>query len=359
MADKISCSCTWGRGNINHNFSQYSRNRQEHIDPNKTSQNIILKEINPKNVEKKFNEIFADDVAEYNKNQKRKDRQIKSYYQKVLNDKKIKAPFREVIFQVGNKEDAKDPIKKEKMVNALISFYNEFEKNYPRLKVLGAVIHMDEATPHMHIDVVPYAENNKKGLKHKVSFEKAIEQMGFEPEISDVNETSKKPLIFNGFRNHSMQLLESILNDEGMQRDIKHNNKKHLEPAEYREKMAIEDLKKQPEIQEKAINELGQDSQIRQEAYNRTTDEFKKRAEKLQQDNDQLNEKNKYLQGIKKSYSLVLKTLNTLSQIPVINKIIDFLIEKDPYINGDLEDVGELDLNSQKKLLEDEEEDER
>ncbi len=46
----------------------------------------------------------------------------------------------------------------------------------------------------------------------------------------------KKPLLFNGFRNHSMKLLENILNNEALEREIKHNTKKHIEPAEYREK---------------------------------------------------------------------------------------------------------------------------
>lgn len=130
------------------------------------------------------------------------------------------------------------------MTNSLIKFYFKFEKYYPKMKILGAVIHLDEATPHLHIDVVPYADGGKNGLKHKVSFEKAIEQMGFKAEESKINKSIKKPLLFNGFRNHSMKLLENILNSEALEREVKHNTNKHIEPNEYREKMAIEDLKK-------------------------------------------------------------------------------------------------------------------
>lgn len=142
------------------------------------------------------------------------------------------------------------------MIRTLKKFYEEFESNYPRLKVIGAVIHLDEATPHLHIDIIPYAEGGKKGLRHKVSFEKAIEQMGFTPEESLVNKEKKNPLIFNGFRNHSMKLLEYLMNNENLERDIKHNTEKHLEVKAFKEKMAIEDLKKSPEIIEKAKNEL-------------------------------------------------------------------------------------------------------
>ena len=254
--DKISCSCTWGDGNINHNFNKKSRSRQEHIDKSRINDNIILKAISEKTIEQEFNKIFAEDVEEYNKKQTRNDRKIVSYYQKVKNDKKIRAPFREVIYQVGNKDNSKDPEIRERMVNVLIKFYDEFENNYPRLKIIGGVIHLDEACPHLHLDVVPYAEGNKKGMKHKVSFEKSIEQMGFEPEQSEINKDEKAPLIFNGFRNHSMRLLEELLNGVGMQRDILHNTEKHLSVKQFKEKMAIEDLKKSPEIQEKALKFL-------------------------------------------------------------------------------------------------------
>ena len=254
--EKISCSCTWGDGNLNHNFNEYSRSRQEHIDNTKIKDNIILKEISNKTIEKEFNKIFENDIKEYNEKQTRNDRKIQSYYQKVLNDKKIRAPFREVIYQVGNKDNSKDPIVREKMIKTLKNFYEEFEKNYPKLKIIGAVIHLDESTPHLHIDVVPYADGSKKGLKHKVSFEKAIEQMGFVPEQSEVNKSDKDPLIFNGFRNHSMRLLEDLMNNESLQRDIKFNTEKHLSVKAFKEKKAIEELKKLPEIQEKAKNEI-------------------------------------------------------------------------------------------------------
>lgn len=296
-----------GNGNIKHNLNKNSRQSQKHIDNKRIDDNIVLKDINPKNIEEEFNKIFFEDIQEYNAKQKRKDRQITNYYQKCLNDKKIKAPFREVIYQVGNREDAKDPVKKEKMTRSLIKFYNEFEKNYTKMKILGAVIHLDEATPHLHIDVVPYADGGKNGLKHKVSFEKAIEQMGFEAEQSQINKSTKNPLIFNGFRNHSMKLLENILNNEALQRDIKHNVKKHIEPNEYREKMAIEDLKKDENIQEKAkkeilteiINEMTEleKNDIIIKEQNQTIDLLYYENKELKKENTNLKNKNNIFKG--------------------------------------------------------------
>ena len=193
------------------------------------------------------------------------------------------------------------------MTRSLIKFYNEFEKNYTKMKILGAVIHLDEATPHLHIDVVPYADGGKNGLKHKVSFEKAIEQMGFEAEQSQINKSTKNPLIFNGFRNHSMKLLENILNNEALQRDIKHNVKKHIEPNEYREKMAIEDLKKDENIQEKAkkeilteiINEMTEleKNDIIIKEQNQTIDLLYYENKELKKENTNLKNKNNIFKG--------------------------------------------------------------
>ena len=210
-----------------------------------------------------------------------------------MNDKKITAPFREVIYQVGNKEDAKNPILKEKMIRTLKRFYEQFEEHYPRLKVIGAVIHLDEATPHLHLDVVPYAEGGKKGLKHKVSFEKAIEQMGFNPEESLVNKEKKNPLIFNGFRNHSVKLLEDLLNGEELIRDIKNNTEKHLEVKAFKEKrQAIEELKKSPAIIEAALDETLEKMNNKQDLKNEIYF-LEKKKEDVKKDFEEFEEKHK------------------------------------------------------------------
>ncbi len=343
--NRISCSCTWGKGNLNHNLNKNSRVNQSHIDKNKIDDNIILKDINYKNIEAEFNKIFEDDIVNYNAKQKRKDRQIKSYYQKCLNDKKIKSPFREVIYQVGNREDAQDSVKKEKMIRSLTKFYFEFEKNYPQLKILGAVIHLDEATPHLHIDIVPYANGGKNGLKHKVSFEKAIEQMGFEPEESKINKSSKKPLLFNGFRNHSMKLLENILNNEALEREIKHNTKKHIEPAEYREKMAIEDLKKDKEIQKKAEKDVIEnilDDMPTLEKENRIIKEQNIAINTLYDENEILKQENYELKQKNNLFKrFIVKCIDFLP-----DSLIEFL--KKVFSEEDREEMNEMYDNLQK-----------
>ncbi len=64
----------------------------------------------------------------------------------------------------------------------LREFADGFQSRNPHLCVFNAVIHLDEATPHIHIDFVPFATEQKRGLSTRVSLTKALEQQGFKGE---------------------------------------------------------------------------------------------------------------------------------------------------------------------------------
>ena len=64
-------------------------------------------------------------------------------------------------------------------VKLLDEYMREFEKRNPNLKVFNAVMHLDEATPHLHINFVPVCYGQKQGLSTRVSMKRAIQQMGF------------------------------------------------------------------------------------------------------------------------------------------------------------------------------------
>ena len=61
----------------------------------------------------------------------------------------------------------------------LDEYYQGFQQRNPHLKVFSAHLHMDEATPHLHIDFVPFTTGSKRGLETRVSLKKALEQQGF------------------------------------------------------------------------------------------------------------------------------------------------------------------------------------
>ena len=80
-------------------------------------------------------------------------------------------------------------------------FADSFQARNPHLRVFNAVIHLDEATPHIHIDFVPFATEQKRGLSTRVSLTKALEQQGFKGEgkfnwttVKKVDKQSRKKL---------------------------------------------------------------------------------------------------------------------------------------------------------------------
>lgn len=326
--DKVTCSLVMGKTNIKHNYNDRIRKFQGHIDYNRTSENIFLKipnvpdneiylynkntsgsgdsdtdkvrepkkiNLTDEDIEKEFNKIFESDVIEYNKG-KKPCRQIKNYYQKCLANQKMKNPVRELVVQIGDKDNMKDISNRQRAVKVLEDFYKDFEKNYPNLKPIGAVIHLDESTPHLHLSVVPYAEKEKsekaRGLNHKVSFQKALEQMGFKPEKAKINKTDKPAYVFNGFRNDCQERLDKAMNNEGFEREDKHVTYKHLEPEQYRqmmrEKEAIEKLKKDPKIKQQVKEELKPliEKDIKKEYWQKVQN-----FDKIQQENTELQKK--------------------------------------------------------------------
>lgn len=44
---------------------------------------------------------------------------------------------------------------------------NGFAERNPNLKVFNAIMHLDEETPHPHIDYVPFSTGNKRGYPPK------------------------------------------------------------------------------------------------------------------------------------------------------------------------------------------------
>ena len=151
---------TAAKGNFNHNRRTNSKVPQN-VDPTKTAFNKILID---KDIRQVYNEVFGEALAEYNANQiakKHPERQKKDYYSAVCHDKKTE-PFREAVVQIGNKDRQ---IPRWESNEILQKFLKKFQENNPQLVVVGAYIHNDEATPHMHIDYVPVATYSKD-LKH-------------------------------------------------------------------------------------------------------------------------------------------------------------------------------------------------
>lgn len=100
--------------------------------------------------------------------------------------------------------------------------------------VVGAYIHNDEATPHMHIDYVPVATYSK-GLKTRVSNDKALNQMGYKT--------------WNDWKDSQMACLENLVREKGYDREYMNNSSRHIADVEQFKRV-------QKEVERQANNKL-------------------------------------------------------------------------------------------------------
>lgn len=218
---KFSMSVTKGYGNQKHNMRTQERH-PVNVDANRTVDNIVLRN---DNIRDAYKSLFNESVSEYNARQNRADRKIKDYYSKIANSKKEKL-FHELVVQVGNKDEHPP---KELTEEIYRDFLKDFEQGNPQMKVVGAYIHNDESTPHMHLDYIPVAEYTR-GQSKRVSNDKAIRQMGYED--------------WQAWKDAQMANLEEICLNHGISRLVMHDNSRHVSVKTYKnmQKLASERL---------------------------------------------------------------------------------------------------------------------
>lgn len=224
--EERTLSITIGGGDIRHNNRLF---RPSNVDHSRTPDNITLAR---EDIQDAYHRLFNDSVTKYNESQKRNDRKIKNYFDKIYRSKKEK-PFYEFIAQVGNQGDQPD---QKKCVEILEDFHKMMQKDYPNMVIFNSVIHVDESTPHLHLDFIPVGEGYKKGLEKRVSMQKALKNLGFSN--------------YADFRNELMQKFENIAKRHEIERkrDVA-IGERHLTIQDYRalQRLAeqkIEDLDK-------------------------------------------------------------------------------------------------------------------
>ena len=162
-----------GRGSIRHNNRSFSA---ANIDRSRTEQNVTYCNDDLKQV---YHEIFDEALAAYSAKKKKTRDKITDYYEHIRQGKQEKL-FHEAIFQIGNLEDCGcGSPGGERAAAALKEFAESFQERNPHLRVFNMVLHMDEATPHLHVDFIPVATEQSRGLSTRVSMKQALKQQGF------------------------------------------------------------------------------------------------------------------------------------------------------------------------------------
>ena len=226
---KRTISAMSGPGVIAHNRRLYTA---ANVDRERTKNNIEYCHQDIKDV---YHGLFDEALEEYNAKQTRRDRVIDDYYEKICSGKQEK-PFYEVIFQIGSRDNmAVGTPEGDKAKEILHEFMLGFEERNPQLKVFSAHLHMDEATPHLHIDFVPFITGSKRGLSTRVSLKKALEAQGFKGEGKTNNES-------NLWIESEKEALADIMHKHGIKWERKGTHLEHLDVLNFKKEQRAKEV---------------------------------------------------------------------------------------------------------------------
>ncbi len=210
-----------GKGSLSHNSRQFIA---ENVDSSRTPLNI---EYHNEDIRAVYHELFDDALAHYNEKQTRRDRVIDDYYEKIRTGKQEK-PFEELIIQIGNKDDMNASSENGQLARQMLDEYMQsFQQRNPTLRVFSAHLHMDEATPHLHIDFIPFTTGSKRGLETRVSLKKALEALGFMGGTKSHTE-------LNQWIESEKQALASIMARHDIEWEQKGTHEEHLSVLDYK-----------------------------------------------------------------------------------------------------------------------------
>ena len=210
-----------GKGSLTHNRRDFIA---ENVDSSRTPLNV---EYCNEDIRTVYHELFDDALARYNEKQTRKDRVIDDYYEKIRTGKQEKL-FEELIIQIGNKDDMNATSENGQLARQILDEYMQsFQQRNPTLRVFSAHLHMDEATPHLHIDFIPFTTGSKRGLVTRVSLKKALEALGF-------TGGTKSHTELNQWIEAEKQALASIMARHDIEWEQKGTHEEHLSVLDYK-----------------------------------------------------------------------------------------------------------------------------
>ena len=242
---KRTISFMTGKGSVNHNSRKF---HAKNTDPERSHLNVEYCNENIKDV---YHELFDEALARYNEKQTRNDRRIDDYYEKIRSGKQEK-PFHEIILQIGDRETMGAETEEGRLATKILDEYMQgFQRRNPTLRVFSAHLHMDEATPHLHIDFVPYTTGSKRGLDTRVSLKQALMALGFKGGTRQETELNQWVMA-------EKQQLASIMLEHGIEWEQKGTHEKHLSLLDFEKKERAKEVaeleaKKEKLQQENAV----------------------------------------------------------------------------------------------------------
>jgi hypothetical protein len=256
---KRTISFMTGKGSVNHNSRKF---HAKNTDPERSHLNVEYCNENIKDV---YHELFDEALARYNEKQTRNDRRIDDYYEKIRSGKQEK-PFHEIILQIGDRETMGAETEEGRLAAKILDEYMQgFQRRNPTLRVFSAHLHMDEATPHLHIDFVPYTTGSKRGLDTRVSLKQALMALGFKGGTRQETELNQWVMA-------EKQQLAAIMLEHGIEWEQKGTHEKHLSLLDFEKK----ERAKEVSMLEKQKSELEEHNAIMQEVNEKYLDQLER-----------------------------------------------------------------------------------
>ena len=255
---KRTISVEIGKGSVNHNSRKFTA---ANVDGERSCRNI---DYCNEPIQQVYHALFDDALERYNSKQTRADRRIVNYYEKIRSGKQEK-PFHEVILQIGNKDDMSATGEHAELSRDILDeYYQGFQQRNPTLRVFSAHLHMDEATPHLHIDFVPFITGSSRGLDTRVSLKQALAALGFKGGTRGATEWGQ-------WVQAEKEQLAAVMERHGIEWEQKGTHNRHL---------SVMDFKKQE--REKELAELDDSITERQDEFCLLREESKRFADDLQ-----------------------------------------------------------------------------
>ena len=165
----------------------------------------------------------------------------------------------------------------------LTEFMDEFQARNPNLYVFSAHLHMDEETPHLHIDFVPYITGSKRGLDTRVSLKSALAAEGFTGGTRGATE-------LNQWIASEKQELATVMERYGVEWLQKGTHEKHLSVLEFEKKeraKEVAELDSQKREISSVVLQLGEAVSVKKQELQNVTIEKELAEEAIQKANEE------------------------------------------------------------------------
>ena len=273
---KRTISFMTGKGSVNHNSRKF---HAKNTDPERSCLNVEYCNENVKDV---YHELFDEALAWYNEKQTRSDRRIDDYYEKIRSGKQEK-PFHEIILQIGDKDNMGAKTENGQLAAKVLDKYmRDFQRRNPTLRVFNAYLHMDEATPHLHIDFVPYTTGSMRGIDTRVSLKQALSALGFKG-------GTRRERELNQWVAYEKEQLAAVMLEHGIEWEKKGTHEKHLSVLDFEKK---ERAKEVAELEQSISDgkERLSDIQIQHRKAVQETEQIRQKGEAIRQEVSELSE---------------------------------------------------------------------